>query len=301
MAKKNKALDADEAQRLFSELDDSGVIDPMLAVEGATARDERRRARRRHVDPLSDQDPSGSKVGQTITRTSVAVILVILAIVVGMQVVYGVSRRLSTANLSENVDVKTVDHAMQTGVEWGDGFTQFPATYTVDEANEKTGVVRVSVVNTDAKNELELLSSSQIQAAALATNALLNEKVNRVVYNVSTLVREDGSFARDRFFGFVPAQGAQKSILSFIWTKEHSGDASSIDWKLQIIGMDDEIAGKIQDQVNSVSSLIDTPAVTQRELDREREQRYHEHLLHGSEIFTGGPREKDIEDVLPKK
>ena len=72
--------------------------------------------------------------------------------------------------------------------EWGNGFTQFPREFTVNEASEKTGTIEVSVVDSDSRNELELLSNSQIQASALATNALLNEKINRVVYNVLSLI-----------------------------------------------------------------------------------------------------------------
>ena len=155
---KNAPLTEDEAQELFSELDDSGVIDPLLAhrrVRGgdaAKADDEARRedvqvglnlrrARRAKVDPLSEQDPSGSKAGEAISRTAILCIVGVLLFVVGMQIVYGVSRRLNTANLSECADYETVTNAMQSGVEWGNGFTQFPEQFTVDEADERTGVV----------------------------------------------------------------------------------------------------------------------------------------------------------------
>lgn len=94
---KNAPLTEDEAQELFSELDDSGVIDPLLAhrrVRGgdaAKADDEARRedvqvglnlrrARRAKVDPLSEQDPSGSKAGEAISRTAILCIAVLTAI-----------------------------------------------------------------------------------------------------------------------------------------------------------------------------------------------------------------------------
>lgn len=282
----------DEAEELFSELDASGVLDPDRAAaregrakrrlfmrrtagdtavaEREAADRERSRARTGKIDPLSEQDPSGSQVGKTISRTAVVVILGVFVFVLGMQIVYGVSRRLNTANLSDRTNSETVEHAMESGVEWGNGFTQFPQDFTVDEASEKTGVVEVSVVDTDFRNELELLSNSQIQASALATNALLNEKINRVVYNVYALVDESGAFQHDSLFGFIPARGARRAMLTFVWTKSQSSVPANIDWELKIIGMDDDLAEAIQEQVNSVSSLTENPGASQAEIDEEQ-------------------------------
>lgn len=289
---KRHNMTPDEAEELFSELDASGVLDPdraaaregrakrrlfMRRTAGATAVAEREaadrersRARAGKIDPLSEQDPSGSQVGKTISRTAVVVILGVFVFVLGMQIVYGVSRRLNTANLSDRTNSETVEHAMESGVEWGNGFTQFPRDFTVDEASEKTGVVEVSVVDTDFRNELELLSNSQIQASALATNALLNEKINRVVYNVYALVDESGAFQHDNLFGFIPARGARRAMLTFVWTKSQSSVPANIDWELKIIGMDDDLAEAIQEQVNSVSSLTENPGASQAEIDEEQ-------------------------------
>ncbi len=289
---KRHNMTPDEAEELFSELDASGVLDPdraaaregrakrrlfMRRTAGATAVAEREaadrersRARAGKIDPLSEQDPSGSQVGKTISRTAVVVILGVFVFVLGMQIVYGVSRRLNTANLSDRTNSETVEHAMESGVEWGNGFTQFPRDFTVDEASEKTGVVEVSVVDTDFRNELELLSNSQIKASALATNALLNEKINRVVYNVYALVDESGAFQHDSLFGFIPARGARRAMLTFVWTKSQSSVPANIDWELKIIGMDDDLAEAIQEQVNSVSSLTENPGASQAEIDEEQ-------------------------------
>lgn len=289
---KRHNMTPDEAEELFSELDASGVLDPdraaaregrakrrlfMRRTAGATAVAEREaadrersRARAGKIDPLSEQDPSGSQVGKTISRTAVVVIMGVFVFVLGMQIVYGVSRRLNTANLSDRTNSETVEHAMESGVEWGNGFTQFPRDFTVDEASEKTGVVEVSVVDTDFRNELELLSNSQIQASALATNALLNEKINRVVYNVYALVDESGAFQHDSLFGFIPARGARRAMLTFVWTKSQSSVPANIDWELKIIGMDDDLAEAIQEQVNSVSSLTENPGASQAEIDEEQ-------------------------------
>lgn len=302
--RKNAPLTEDEAKELFSELDDSGVIDPQLAheyvrgegepphshddIEAGVARGTAlRRSRRAKVDPLSEQDPSGSKAGQAISRTAILCILGVLVFVVGMQVVYGVNRRLNTANLSESADVSTVTNALQSGVEWGNGFTQFPEDFTVDEADERTGTIEVSVVDTTSKNELELLSNSQIQASALSTNALLNTNIDRVVYNVYALVDDSGHFAHSKFFGFVHAKGTRKAMLTFVWTKEKSANTTYIDWNLKIIGMNDKLTSKIQKQVNSVSDLAEDPAVSQGTVDTDAAERQAEHMLHGKEIFRG--------------
>ena len=309
---KNAPLSEDEARELFSELDDSGVIDPVVAhrhlrggEEGAWTKEDAdrghllRRQRREKVDPLSEDDPSGSTAGRAISRTAILCILGVLVFVVGMQVVYGVNRRLNTANLSEAADIDTVTNAMRSGVEWGNGFTQFPSRFTVDEADERTGTVEVSVVDTDSKNELELLSNSQIQASALSTNALLNEKINRVVYNVYALIDEDGNFAHDKFFGFIPAKGTRKAMLTFIWTKEKSGNSSYIDWNLKIVGMNDKLTSKISEQVNSVSSIVDDGSLTQDQVEQDEAELQAEGRLHGSEIFRGGSSGKKLEDILP--
>ena len=302
--RKNAPLTEDEAKELFSELDDSGVIDPQLAheyvrgesepphssddIEAGVARGTAlRRLRRAKVDPLSEQGPSGSKAGQAISRTAILCILGVLVFVVGMQVVYGVNRRLNTANLSESADISTVTNALQSGVEWGNGFTQFPEDFTVDEADERTGTIEVSVVDTSSKNELELLSTSQIQASALSTNALLNTKIDRVIYNVYALVDDSGNFAHNKFFGFIRAQGTRKAMLTFVWTKEKSANTTYIDWNLKIIGMNDKLTNKIQKQVNSVSDLTEDSAVSQGTIDTDAGERQAERMLHGSGIFRG--------------
>lgn len=285
----------EEASELFSEIDEAGVVDPARVRGGSKRRS--RHADRVTVDPLSEEDPSGSKVGQTISRTAILVIVGVLVFVVGMQIVYGVNRRLNTANLSERADRNTVEQAMRSGVEWGNGFTQFPARFTVDAADEKAGAIEVSVVDTDSANELELLSNSQIQASALATNALLNDKINRVVYNVYALVNEDGAFQHDSFFGFVKAKGTRRAILTFIWTKTVSEASSNIDWELKIIGMDDKTAEAIQKQVNSVSSIAERPGATQAELDEDVLEQERNQQLHGEEVFRGGAAEKSPEDI----
>ena len=237
MADKNP-LTPEEVTELFSEIDASGVLDPTLAKKRtermrekeaaakcgdkaalAQLRSEDRASQAKHIDPPSEDDPSGSQVSHTITKTAMAVVIGILVLIVGMQIGYGVMRRLNTANLSESVSVDTVSTALKGGLEWGNGFTQFPLDFTVDEADERTGTVEVTVLDTSSANELELLSNGQIQAAALATNALLNDKIARVEYNDHAYIDEDSNIQHDSFFGMFPARGHQRAILTFVWTK----------------------------------------------------------------------------------
>lgn len=294
MAKK-APLSSEEAAELFSHLNESGLIDPTL--EDAD-RLEHERAHQASIDPLSNQDPSGSKAGDAISKTALACIIAVLLVVVCAQFGYGLNRRLNTANLSETADVDTVTHALESGVEWGNGFTQFPAEFTVDEASEQTGVIEVSVVDTDSQNELELLSNSQIQASALATNALLNDKINRVIYNVYALVDEDGNIQHDSFFGLVSASGTKQAMLTFIWTKSESENSTSLNWELEIVGMDEATTESIQEQVNSVSSIVNDSTASQAELEAEEQERLLEQSLHDEEIFTGPSADDDeVEDV----
>ena len=127
----------------------------------------------------------------------------------------------------------------------------------------------------------------------------MNNKINRVVYNVYVRVDESGNFVHDSFFGFLKSDGTRRAMLTFIWTKEVTAGTSNIDWQLRIVGMDEETAGKIQEQVNSVSSLAESTEVTQDDIDEEQREQNMEQNLHGSEVFSGGSPEKSPSDVLP--
>ncbi len=57
--------------------------------------------------------------------------------------------------------------------------------------------------------------------------------------------------------------------MTFVWTKS-SSTSTNIDWKMHIVSMDDTISERIQKQVNSVSSLIEDPVVSQTKIDEKR-------------------------------
>ena len=94
---------------------------------------------------------------------------------------------------------------------------------------------------------------------------MLNDKIDRVVYNVHAYIDEDSNIQHDSFFGMFPARGHQSAILTFVWTKS-SSNATSIDWKMRIVSMDDTIA--------------------------------EEHRLHGREIFRGGKPDRTPSKLL---
>lgn len=241
------ALNADQAEELFSKVDETGHTNEETA---------KRERRHRHdtgngldVDPLADEDPSGSNVGKTITKVAVTFVVVFFLIIVGAQMFFGFLRRSNTANLSASVNVRTVASALRDGVDWGNGFTQFPEDFTVQEADENTGRVEVTVVDTTSETVLECLAGSQVQAAALATNALLNQNINTVTYHVQVHLDENGKILTSSFFGFFKPQGEVTSLITFVWTKTSTD--SGVHFNCTISGIDDELQEVLRDQITN--------------------------------------------------
>lgn len=250
---KKQQLTPEQVTEIFASLDSSGVLDPSDAARALSGKSKRRPKRAaRVVDPLSEEDPSGSDVSGRITKFSVAFLIIVLGVVVGLQFGYGILRRVNTTRLSEEVTFRSVYNALSGGVEWGSGYTEFPSDFTINRASERAGEVEVTVVDTSASGELELLSSSQIQATALATNAFLNEKINRVVYNVSVVTGKDGSFQNSSFFGFAEPEGIVTPKFTFTWTKHQASGPNGIDWECRITAADAEVASRIEEQINSM-------------------------------------------------
>lgn len=257
MAKKDKKtteLSLDEVEALFADVDETGH------TNASKARKERARRRNKKagvdVDPLSGDDPSGSNVGKTMTRAAIVVVGLLLAVIIIAQVSCGVIRRAGTAQLANHVDNASVSSALRNGVEWGDGFTQFPEDYTVLEANEESGRIEVTVVDTSSADELECLAGSQIQAAALSVNALLNPQITQVVYHVDVHVDEDGKFMQSEFFGFFKPKGGMKRFATFIWTKSSSNNGG-FNFNCMITGLDETAAENLRDKVTVQGNLLD--------------------------------------------
>ncbi|SDC53551.1 hypothetical protein [Parafannyhessea umbonata] len=227
-------LDAADAEKLFSTVDETGHTN-----EETAARQRKMRSQGRHgvdVDPLSDKDPSGSNVGEVMTRTTTIFLVVFFLAVVTLQVSCGVVRRVSTRSLGNEASISSVVAAMSNGVEWGNGYTQFPEDFSVQEADENTHRIEVTVTDTSSSDVLGVFSTSQIQAAALATNALMNPDINTVIYNVNVHVNKAGKIQTSRFFGYLKPTGELKTLMTFIWTK--TATAQGVRFNCSITGVD---------------------------------------------------------------
>lgn len=252
--KKRTPLTPDEVEAIFAEVDETGH------TNASRARKEHKRRRAKkvavEVDPLSGADPSGSSISEIITRTAVGFVVVLLLVVVLSQVACGIARRAGTAQLAKGVDVKSVASALRNGVEWGNGFTQFPEDFSVQEADENAGTIEVTVVDTSSKDELECLSGSQIQAAALSVNALLNPNISQVVYHVDVHVGDDGKFQQSTLFGFLKPTGTVRRFATFIWTKSTTA-SGGFNFNCMITGLDAEAAKNLREKVTVQNSFLE--------------------------------------------
>lgn len=250
---KAKTLDAQEAEKLFSTVDETGHVDAAVA-----SNEKKRRAKKGvglKIDPLSGKDPSGSNVGAVIAKTAVAFIVIILVSITGLQVGCGAFRRFTTANLSTNVTVESVASALRGGVEWGSGFTQFPDSFIVQEADENTGRIDVTVIDTTAENELDAMAGSYIQATAFSTNALLNPKINTVIYRVNVHEDAEGQIENAQFFGFLQPTGPIKQFMTFIFTKASTANGG-FNIFCTITGLDQETTERLREKISSPLPFI---------------------------------------------
>lgn len=245
--RQTNALNADEAEKLFETVDETGHSNEERARREKTRR--REKGTGEEYDPLSAEDPSGSNVGKVITKTAVSFVLIFLVVVVAGQIIFGVVRRSNTADLSSNVTVGTVASALRGGVEWGNGFTQFPEDFSVQEADENTGRVEVTVIDTTSEDALECFAGSQVQASAFAVNCLLNPNIDTVIYHVNVHMDENGEFQTSSFFGFFKPTGDVTSFMTFVWTKTQSSDG--VHFNCSITGVNEEVEDELRDQITT--------------------------------------------------
>ena len=256
------ALSGDEAEELFSAVDETGHTNEetakkqrALRVQGGASVE---------VDPLSGEDPSGANTDRIITRTAVAFVSIFIVAVVILQVGWGYVRRVTTATLAEDASMRSVVSALNMGVEWGGGFTQFPSEFTVQEADEHTHRIEVTVLDTESGNALDCFSTAQIQAASLSVNALLNPDINTVIYHVNIYVDADGDFRTSRFFEFLRPTGETSSFVTFVWTKSTTTQGRVV-FNCTVTGMDAKTQKALRDRITSSHtpySLI-TNAITE--------------------------------------
>lgn len=253
-AKQKKFLSSDEAEKLFETLDETGHSNKEVAEAQRKRRAEKGNAQ--DVDPLSNNDPSGSTIDRTIRRTAVGFVVITLIIVTLAQTSCGLIRRITTGHLSKEVNITTVSRSMRNGIGWGNGFTSFPEEFSVEQADESSGVVEVTVIDTTSDNAAEAFSSAQVQASALSINALLNPKVHAVIYHVNVRVDDHGKFLHNAMFGFLRPVGTVRNFMTFIWTKNTSDQG--VNFTCRITGLDEETTAGIREklQANIVLSNI---------------------------------------------
>ena len=244
------ALTGDEAERLFATVDETGHSNE----ERASRQHERRLESGASVlvDPLAGEDPSGANIDRLITRSAIIFVSVFLVLVTFLQVGWGYVRRVTTSTLAEDASMRSVVSALNMGVEWGGGFTQFPAEFTVQEADENTHRIEVTVTDSGSSSELDAFATAQVQASALSVNALLNPNIDTVVYRVKVRRDEDGHFQKARFFGFLRPTGATTPFMSFVWTKTAAEDGVRFD--CAITGVDNETQERLHDAITSKST-----------------------------------------------
>lgn len=241
-----RSLSGEEAEALFAKVDNSGHTNAKKA--------ERQRIHRKQyghgvdVDPLSAEDPSGSNVGKVITRASVILIIFLIGVIIFSIVYTDFALSKNTANLSSNVSVRTVADALAGGVDWGNGYTQFPPDFSVQEADQNTGRIEVTVIDTTSPNAIVCLSNSQIQAAALAVNSLLNPQIDTVIYHVNVHLDEDGNIQRTTNFGYNTPTGDVTPFMTFIWTKSTTADGQ-VRFNCTITGVDSELQETLRSQI----------------------------------------------------
>lgn len=240
------SITPEEAELLFSKVDNSGHTNAKRA--------ERQREHRKQfghgvdVDPLSEDDPSGSNVGTIIQRVSALLVIALVGVIVFVQFYSSSEMSKNTANLSNNVSVQTVAEALGGGVEWGNGFTQFPMDFWVQEADENTGRIEVTVIDTSSPNALVCFSNAQIQAAALSVSSLLNPQIDTVIFHVNVHMDEEGNIQQTSLFGFLRPTGDLTPFMTFIWTKNTTADGQ-VRFNCTITGVDEELQETLRHQI----------------------------------------------------
>lgn len=245
------ALSGDEAEQLFAVVDETGHTNEERAEKQHTMR--RERGESVEVDPLAGEDPSGADTDRVITRSAIIFVTVFLVAVVLLQVGWGYVRRVTTSTLAEDASMRSVVSALNMGVEWGGGFTQFPSEFTVQEADEHTHRIEVTVTDSASSSELDAFATAQVQASALSVNALLNPNIDTVVYHVKVRRDDAGRFQKSRFFGFLRPTGAATPFMTFVWTKA-TADDGGVRFDCSITGVDSTIQQQLHDAITSKST-----------------------------------------------
>ena len=94
---------------------------------------------------------------------------------------------------------------------------------------------------------LECYAGSSVQAQAFAINALLNPRINTVVYHVSVHRNDQGELQKSQLFGFLKPGGDATPIFTFTFSKTQSSDGVNI--TMVITGANNTIQEELRDQI----------------------------------------------------
>lgn len=111
-------------------------------------------------------------------------------------------------------------------------------------------------MDTSSKNELECLAGSQIQAAALSVNALLNPNINQVIYHVDVHVDDNGDIQQSSLFGFLKPTGTMKRFATFVWTKS-TGVNGGFNFNCMITDLDATASENLREKVTLPTNILD--------------------------------------------
>lgn len=165
------------------------------------------------LDPIALNDPVGQSVEKVILRVGIAVVVVLVAGILLAQVACKNLQRWGIPDFSTGVTVESVEAALSRGISWGGDIVHFPEGAKLAEA-EADDSVCVEVTNDSARTFEQLVSSSQVQASALAMNLFRDPAVNIVSYVVSGPVSpETGTYA---------TSGATEEavLLTVVWQRD---------------------------------------------------------------------------------
>ena len=119
----------------------------------------------------------------------------------------------------------------------------------MQEADENTGTVEVTVIDTSSEDALECFAGSQVQASAFSVNCLLNPNINTVIYHVNVHMDENGKFKTSQLFGFLKPTGDVTSFITFVWSKTQS--STGVNFNCNITGVDETLEEELRDQVTT--------------------------------------------------
>lgn len=165
------------------------------------------------LDPIALNDPVGQSVEKVILRVGIAVVAALVAGILLAQLACKNIQTWGIPDFSRGVTASSVESALSHGITWGGDIIRFPAADR-SAFDENSGSVQVVVTNDSSRTFEQLVSTSQVQASALAMNLFRDPTVHTVTYVVRAPVSEEtGAFTT------VPGS-EEKDVLTIMWQRD---------------------------------------------------------------------------------